>query len=466
MKKSAIVGGVIVIGGVLLVAGGLAYWKYAEIKKAGQEQQGFEPSESVTVVAAQSRAWAPTAKLVGAIFAIESVELRNEVAGVLEDIKFESGAIVEKGEVLVEIDASTERADLAAARASVKVMEAGREVAKADVQSMDAAIRLATSEVRRLTQAVESKAAAENMLERAQSDLDQSQAKLKSNRATVDRASAELDQATARVAQLEVLLAKKTLRAPFRARAGIRTIHHGQYLPEGTKIVDLQSVQDTVYLDFAIPQDEAWRVKPGMVVLANSAALGADGATLTVQAIDATVDRSTRNVRVRSVVANKGEKLRPGTYVDVEVPMDLPKQKVIVPTTSVRRASYGDHVFVVVDGADGTKRVKQRLVKLGPSIFDQAAAPVAGEANSGAAALSSGMIIIEEGLAVGEVIAAGGSFKLRDGALITIAGAAGAGASTPAEAGVPAAALPNTAATEKSESPGVADKKATPEKKL
>lgn len=405
MKKSVVISAFAVIISVLAVGGGLALVKKRQLAAASQQQQGFEPSESVTSVVVSTAPWSPTAKLVGAIFAIESIELRNEMAGVLKEIKFESGAVVEKDSVLAVLDSSTEEADLATARANVRVMQAGREVANADVDSMQAAIGLARSEVRRLTQAVESKAAAENVLERAQSEVAQSLAKLQSSKASVDRAEAELEQARARVVQLEVLLAKKTLKAPFRARAGIRTIHPGQYLPEGTKIVDLQSINDNVYLDFAIPQDEAWRVKPGMVVLAKSASLGSQFAKLTVQAVDSSVDRSTRNVRVRSIVANPDEKLRPGTFVDIEVPMDLPREKVMVPSSAVRRASYGDHVFVVVDGEDvGTKRVKQRIVQLGVPIIRP----------------DGNYVIIENGVAAGEVLAGHGSFKLKDGSLVTI----------------------------------------------
>jgi membrane fusion protein (multidrug efflux system) len=419
IKSSKAVAITVVIGGIFVVAGGLAAWKYRSISAAMANQVSFEPAEAVDVVAARTVPWAPTAKLVGAIFAIESVSLASEVAGVLAEVKFESGALVEKGDILATFTTQTEEADLAAAKANVRVMEAGVAVAQAEIAATQSQITLAESDERRISQAVESKAAAESTLDKARADLKQWESRLIANRASIEKAKAELEQSKAQVVQLEAMIAKKTLRAPFRARTGIRLVHPGQYLGEGTALVELQSVTDTAYLDFAIPQDQAFRVSAGMKTLVRSSALGEGLIPLTIQAVDSTVDRATRNVRVRTIVDNPGEKLRPGTFVDVEVALDLPTPRVVVPVTAIRRASYGDHVFVITkveaevtqpDPATGkpvtTKvvqsRAKQRLVKVGAAIP------------------GSSDMIIESGLQDGEEVAAGGSFKLRDGALLMI----------------------------------------------
>jgi membrane fusion protein (multidrug efflux system) len=258
-------------------------------------------------------------------------------------------------------------------------------------------VTLASSELQRTTQAVEAKAAAASALDRARAELEQAQARLSQMEAGVAKAEAATEQAKAKSRQLQVLIEKKTLKAPFRARMGIRSIHPGQYLAENTKVVDLQGIADTTYLDFAIPQDEAWRVKPGMIVPARSETLGT--IALHVQAVDATVDRSTRNVRIRTIVDNAQEKLRPGTFVDVEVPMGEPSTRLLVPAVAVRRSSYGDHVFVSVPGEKpGELRAKQRFVKVGAGVGAD--------------------LVIEDGLKEGERIATAGAFKLRDGALI------------------------------------------------
>jgi membrane fusion protein (multidrug efflux system) len=145
-------------------------------------------------------------------------------------------------------------------------------------------------------------------------------------------------------------------------------------------------------------------VPPGTVVVATSTAPGAEAITITVVAIDATVNNETRNVRVRSIVNNPGERLRPGMFVQIRVPVDEARKFVAVPSSAVRRASYSDQVFVIVQTegvTDGTSSLvaKQRYVKLGASVGEN--------------------VIVLDGLKAGERVASSGSFKLRDGAHVT-----------------------------------------------
>ena len=399
MKGGQIAGAAGLLVTLLAIGGGLAYWKYTSIAAAAAAPRGPEPSEAVSMAKVGYKTWTPTARLVGSVFALQSVVLSNEVAGIVKQVQFDSGMIVDAGAVLLQLDSATEEADLAAALATERVAAADVDVASAEVRSAEAAVKLTQSDVRRLTQAVESKAAAESTLDRAQADLEQANAKLVQMKSGVVRANAAREQAAAKVQQLRVLLEKKTLRAPFRCRVGIRSVHPGQYLAENTQLVELQGIADTTYLDFAIPQDQAFRVVPGMVYPAKSEALGSGTVNITVQAVDTSVDRSTRNVRIRTVVANPKGLLLPGTYVDVEVPMGMPEKRLVIPAVSVRRSSFGDHVFVIEPGKEpGQLRAHQRFIKLGASF--------------------EGDVVVESGLKEGEMIAATGSFKLREDVLV------------------------------------------------
>ncbi len=136
-------------------------------------------------------------------------------------------------------------------------------------------------------------------------------------------------------------------------------IHPGQYLAEGTSIVSLTELTDDIYLDFAVPQEYASRATPGMVVTAKSEILGSDAAEITVVSVDATVNPTTRNVRVRASVPNPGYTLKPGMFIDVEVPTEPMKDYVVVPTTAAWRAAFGDHVFVLLPG-DAEKMIRPR----------------------------------------------------------------------------------------------------------
>lgn len=408
VKFRGFLGAAIVLGTLLGAGAGLALWKRQALRHAAATKAGFEPAETVELVEARPIRWRQTAELVGTAVAIRSVMLSNEVAGSVTETLFESGSSVKAGQVLLRMDDSVERADLAAAEASVRIAEA-------NARAGDANLLLARSSEQRLVQAAEARAA-------SSMDVDRAQADVASAEATRDRMRADVDHAKAKAQQLRALIAKKTLVAPFDAVAGLRNVHPGQYLAEGSTVVGLQGVDSAIYIDFALPQEQVRRVKPGDVVMATTSVFGAEPVRIEVVAIDATADRVTRNVRVRSKVDNPGGVLRPGMFVDVNVPVGEEQEFVAAPTTAIRRAAYGDHVFVVTeDPATKQLRAHQRTVRLGPAVGPDS--------------------IVLEGLAKGERLASLGSFKLREGALVAPAKpAAGAPAGAPEPAGEPRAA--------------------------
>lgn len=415
--------GALVLGGLLAIGGGLAYWKYRGIQAAMNAPPMPEMPESVRIVEARTIQYQPTARLSGTVIALESVIISNEVAGTVNEVLFESGASVEAGQVLVRLDTSTEEADLSAA-------EASHRVAEASIRTADSDLAWADANYRRMVTASEARVV-------PVADLDKSRTDFEGARARVDRAKAELEQAAARVAQVKTMIAKKVLKAPFKGTLGLRNVHPGQYLQEGTSIVGLQSDSDQIYLDFALPQEQAFRVKPGDVVMATSDIFGADPIRIEVVALDAVADADTRNIRVRSVVSNKDRKLRPGMFVDVSVPVGSAAEYVVVPVTAIRRASYGDHVFMAVPGEKPEElRARQRFVKLGPIIGED--------------------VIVNDGVKVGDRLASIGSFKLRENALLMpITGQPGQGGPSSGQAGGPPAKDPGEqAAGSNAQAPG------------
>lgn len=386
MNARSFVAGAVVLGSLAVLFAGLGAIKWVQISRAMAMGGPPEMADAVVAVPVERIAWRPTARLSGTAFAIQSVTLSNEVAGTIREVLFESGSVVRKGEILVQLDASTQQADLEAAQASQRVAEANALAAASN-------LRLREANHRRMTSAGAAGAATEL-------EIDQSQAALDQARALHAQALAQVDQAAARVRQLETTIAKMSLRAPFDARVGLRSVHPGQFLAEGTGVVSLQSVGDRIHLDFAVPQDQAWRVRPGDIVMASVPMLGAEPQPITVVAIDAVADRGTRNVRIRGEIANPGERLRPGMWVDVEVPIEAPSERLVVPSTSIRRATFGDHVFVLLPDPSDPQilRAHQRLVTLGPK-FGRS-------------------VIVESGLREGDLVAADGSFKLRDGSRV------------------------------------------------
>jgi membrane fusion protein, multidrug efflux system len=291
---------------------------------------------------------------------LRQVEIRNELAGTVVEMGFASGDIVEAGQVLVRLDTREEDASLAAAQADARLAQV----------VFDRRDRLRSSP--------------------AISELD------------LDRAREELAAATARVANLEAVIAKKTLVAPFRARVGLTDLQPGAYLDTGTRIAMLQGVDPDAYVDFALPQDMAAAIRPGVSVKLAGAQIPGGSVAAEIVAEDASVDATNRAVRFRAIARGLGERLRPGAFVDVVAVTAPPRPALLVPLTAVRRAPYGQHVFVLVD-EDGRSRARQRVVHTG--------------------AVQGTDIVVTDGLAEGELIAGAGSFKLREGLLVQMTNA-------------------------------------------
>ncbi len=217
----------------------------------------------------------------------------------------------------------------------------------------------------------------------------------------VDRARAELDIAQAQIARTQAIIGKKTIRAPFRARVGIADVHPGQYLNEGTQLTTLQGISGAAHVDFTAAQQVAAGLRAGDVVQVLVADLPPIKAR--IAAVDSRVDPTTRTATVRATITG-GAAPAPGSSVRVLVPTGPDARAIVIPVSALRRGPGGDHVFVVTPDESGKTRAHMRPVRSGPMLGDQ--------------------IVVLEGLAAGEQVAATGSFKLREAVLVSI----GAGA--------------------------------------
>lgn len=365
MNRRALAIAVVAILAVVAALAAFKYWRVATMIAAASAFG--EPAVTVEVAAARPIAWQAQTSAAGTIVALQYVTLQNELSGTVVAVRFSSGQVVVEGQPLLELDTRTERAEL---------------------NSAEADIALARLTVERTTKLVEQRAGTQ---------------------AEVDRAQAQLAQAVARRDVIATTIARKILRAPFRGRIGLRDVHPGQYLAEGTELTTLESIADSVYVDFRLPQESAARLAPGAEVQISGGAL-AGPAAATVRAIDARADEASRTVRLRAEVAGLGTVLKPGEFVDVTVGVAAPREVLAVPLAAVRRAAYGDHVFVIGTAAADDKgpRVEQRFVRTGPVVGSD--------------------IVILDGLAAGDRVATEGSFKLRQGSLVQVTAGKAAGA--------------------------------------
>lgn len=344
--------------GVILVLVGIKGLQIRTMINAGKSFA--PPPESVSSAKVQASQWEASRSAVGTLVAVRAVTVASEVPGLVRRIGFESGAFVHRGEVLVELDSSTEQAQLAAAKA-------------------DAELARATLERSRTLRASDYSSAAD-----------------------LDAADARAKQTTATVAQLQATIAKKTIRAPFDGRVAIRQVELGQVLSPGTLVASLQSIHP-IHADFWLPQQALTDLASGMKVRLRTDVFPQQSWEGEVTTINPEVDVSTRNVRVRATFPNPDGRLRPGMFANVDVISPQKRSVVAIPSTAVIYAPYGDSVFALEkkEGAnDGALVARQKFVRLGERRGD--------------------LVAVISGLTAGETVVSSGAFKLRNGAAVVV----------------------------------------------
>lgn len=343
---------VIVSVGVIGVLTGI---KVAQIRKmiAGAAAHAMPP-ETISSAVAKLEKWPTTLSAVGSVVAVRGVIVTPDIPGAVREIAFESGAVVKEGDLLVRLDTSAEEAQLRAIEAQVNLAKLNLE--------RERTLR------------------GQNMV--SQSEL--------------DAAEATLNQAAASADAIRATIAKKTIRAPFAGRLGIRQVDLGQYLDTGKPIVSLQSLSP-VFADFSLPQQELSKLSTGMRVRLTTDAYPGKEFEGKLTAINPDLDMVTRSVGLQATFENADQALRPGMFARMEVILPEERNVVVVPATSVLSAPYGDSVYVIESNStnQSAKVVRQQFVKTGGSRGD--------------------FLIVESGLKDGEKVASAGIFKLRNG---------------------------------------------------
>lgn len=337
---------------VLVILAGLAGVKTLQIRKIINSPW---PPESATIATAvvHEESWPDILSAVGTVSAEQGVMVSPEIAGTVSEIDFVSGATVKQGDLLLRLDTSTEEAQLHAAEAQ--------------------------AEWAKITAERQRKLLADKTV--SQSDVDQADATWK--------------QAAANADNIRATIQKKTIRAPFSGKLGIRLVNLGEQLDAGKNIVSLQSLTP-VFVDFSIPQQEFAKLQPGLKVQAVADAYPSNVFAGEITAINPDLDLATRSVRVRAKFENSDELLRPGMFARITVILPQENPVEVIPATAILSAAYGDSVFIVTPAKEGDTNlvVHQAFIRTGRTRGD--------------------FVSVVSGLKVGDKVASAGVFKLRN----------------------------------------------------
>ena len=355
MLKKIILTGI----GVAVVVGIIVSAKLGQFTAMSEMAAGMVmPPTTVTAMTLSGGQWEQVISATATVSAVQGVTVGAEAGGRVSEILFESGATASEGDVLLRLDTASEDAQLAAAELARSELARLRKLGERDLASEDA----------------------------------------------VDRAAAEAKETAAQVGVIRAQIARKTVRAPFSGRLGLRQVNLGQILQEGDPIVTLQTAAP-VYVDFSIPQQRIMHLQKGMLTRVTSDAAPGETFEGHIIAVSPEVDEATRNVRVRALVGNPREQLGKGMFARVEVV--LPEQQDVLPVaaTAVLYAPYGDSVFVIENASneetgDTEQVLRQQFVRLGRAFGD--------------------FVDVTEGLKAGDTVVTSGVFKLSSGMKVVI----------------------------------------------
>jgi membrane fusion protein, multidrug efflux system len=352
---------VLAIGGLIALVILLVGVKALQIVKMASTPM-VVPATTVSSTTVKEEDWAPVLSAVGSISAVQGAVVSSELSGVVSQIAFENGGTAKKGDLLVQLDASAEEAQL---------------------KSAEADLQLARSDLERSRELVGRKVI-------SKAEIDAAESKFKQKEGSVD--------------QMRSMIAKKTVRAPFDGQLGIRQVNVGQMINSGQQVVPLTSL-DPVFADFALPQQHLGKLTPGLDVKVTTDALSGRVFNGKLTAINSMVDANTRNITLQATLENPDHVLRPGMFAKAEVTLPEKHKALVIPGSAISYAPFGDSVFVIEKKKDEktgkeSQAIRQQFVRVGESRGD--------------------FVSITQGLKAGELVVSTGVFKLRNGMAVTV----------------------------------------------
>jgi len=352
----------IIVGIILVVVLG-AFYGFNQVRKnaiAGFFAGNVPPPTTINVALAQSEPMSRFFDAIGTVAAVNQVTISPQVSGRVVKIMFESGASVQAGDPLVQLDDATERADLANYAAQAKLAAA----------NLNRARTLASEKY--------------------------------ATQASVDQQQSTLDVARAGIAKSQALIDQKLIRAPFPGDLGIRQIDLGQYVGPGTPIVSLTNLS-VVYVDFTLPEQARSQLTVGLDVEIGADAFPGQSFAAKITTIEPQIDPATRAIRVRASMDNPERLLQPGMFARARVALPPQPDVITVPETAVDYTVYGQSVFLIQeDGKADDGKTKYKAVQTFVT----------------AGARQEGKVAIVKGLNAGDMVANGGQTRIFNGAAV------------------------------------------------
>ena len=363
---------------LVAIVAAIVFVKYLQIATLIDTGKSFkQPPTTISAMNVKPYEWESTLKAIGSLEAAKGLVLTADLSGRITRINFDAGNEVTEGDLLIEQETSAEKAQLRSAKS---------------------AAALARSNFERTKQLLDRKVA-------SQSEYDNANSAYKTAVANVDNILAAIE--------------KKSIRAPFSGRLGIRLVNLGQSINAGEPVVSLQAA-DQMFVNFFLPQQDLPKLATGLLIRLRSDAVPGKTFTGKINAINPEIDSATRSVEIQAILANPEKELLPGMFANIEVVLPDIRSVLLIPITAVQYATYGDSVFIIEE-ADLEKNDGQTAHSGTQKEAQESAQPLKARQQFVRLGKTRGdYVIVEKGLKVGDKVASAGVFKLRNGAPVII----------------------------------------------
>lgn len=313
---------------VLLIAAGAAgIWYFAGDRllalagggnTGGPGGSGGPRAVPVELAKAERGTVLVTAATTGELRARENIEVTTDAQGLVREVAFEEGEQVEQGQLLVRLNAEQEQAQLQQAIARREQVELELERAR--------------------------QLAADNF----------------ESEARVDELETELERAKAQVAIAQASLNERTIEAPFAGWIGLRLVSPGTLIEPGTAVARLWSA-GPMELSFEVPASHGPELEQGQGVIATSDALPGGRIEGQLSVVEHAISEATRTISLEAAFDNPDGRLRPGTFLEVELVLETHQDAVLVPEEALLLRGSNTYVYVV----DEDQTARRRDVQVG-----------------------------------------------------------------------------------------------------
>lgn len=321
----------------IAAASGAAWWYQNRAPSSSTSAQGVAVSPAPAASAAPAASRPVTVEVarvevtrliddvqaVGSLRSRQGVVLRPEVSGRVSRLNFRDGDRVRRGQLLVQLD---------------------DQLPQAQVKQSEAELSIARANHKRNQELL-----SQNFI----------------SQRTVDESAANLDVAQAKLALAQATAARLRIVAPFDGIAGIRAVNVGDYLKDGTDMVNVEDI-DVVYVDYRLPERFQTQVKKGQKAVVEIDALPGRTFDAQIQAIDPLIDANGRSIAVRATIDNRQQLLRPGMFARVSTVFGERERALVIPEEAIVPQGGRQFVIKVVNGAEKDSQLSKRVeVKVG-----------------------------------------------------------------------------------------------------